>query len=230
MPNALVGAQEQPGAGDACDVAWVAALSPAVGGEVRAALAAYGGRLVRWPLDRATPIRVWVQPVPQGAGSGPPPASSPGASPESFAVLPAAWAWAAGAGARDWDGVVRGLRVAPARDSAVAEVHVTWERVGGDHPGRAAEATHGHTAVLASRAGVIEGADVVLGVPRATARATSADVRAVAAHEFGHVLGLVHQTGARSAMMAGVRADGPSARDRAVLRAWYALPDAAACR
>lgn len=192
---------------------------------MRDALAVYGGRLVRWPPDRGMPIRVWVQPVPAGARRG----ASRGLPPGPSA---ADWTWAAVTGARDWDGVVPGLRFARAGDSAGAEVRVLWEPPGGAHPGRHPDGPHGHTAVVATSAGVIEGADVTLGVRGGGARASPADVQAVAAHVLGLVLVLglglvlVHRAESRSAMAPELRADHVSPRDRAVLRAWYALPPA----
>lgn len=135
--------------------------------------------------------------------------------------------WAVVTGARAWDGAVPGLAFAATRDSAAADVRVVWER--GAHDARG---PHGHTAVVADRAGAIGGAEVTLGARRGGpgAPATSSDVRAVAAHEFGHVLGLTHRTASSSVMAPDVRTDGVSAADRAVLRAWYALPAGAACR
>lgn len=192
-------------------------LPPAVAADLRHTLAAYGGIVLRWPDTRRAPIRIWVQP--------PRPALAHGASLEALAAVD--WAALVLSGARAWDGAAPGVAFAAARDSVAADVRVVWDRAAtaAVHPVR------GRTAVVASRAGVIAGASVTLiGAGPGAARARPADVRAVAAHEFGHVLGLAHRSDPHSVLTPRVRADGVSAGDRAVLRAWYALPPGALCR
>ena len=149
-----------------------------------------------WDVD-AGPLALWVQPR---AG-------------HVRAVLAAADAW---------DGVVRGLRFAPARDSASAAVVVVWRCTLG---GTATRPTAGRTTLRFTRDGRAVDAVVELalravpGVPY-----TPADVRVFAQHELGHVLGLAHHRAASSVMApspaAGVR---PSALDRRTLRLLYAM-------
>ena len=55
------------------------------------------------------------------------------------------------------------------------------------------------------------------------------DVRVVARHEMGHVLGLAHHAAPTSVMAALVSAERIGEGDRAVLRALYALPAGAPC-
>ena len=60
-------------------------------------------------------------------------------------------------------------------------------------------------------------------------RYSVADVRAVARHELGHVLGLGHHGSARSVMAPLVVAERLDDGDRTALRALYALPVGARC-
>lgn len=192
-------------------------LPPAVAADVRHTLAAYGGVVLRWPPTRRAPIRVWVQP-PRFAISH-----------EATLEASAAEDWVALVlgGARAWDGAARGVAFEATRDSAAADVRVLWDRAATT----AARPVRGHTAVVASRSGVIAEASVTLvGAGSGAARTRPADVRAMAAHEFGHVLGLAHRSDPGSVLTPRVRADGVSAGDRAVLRAWYALPPGPLCR
>ncbi|HEU4720410.1 MAG TPA: matrixin family metalloprotease [Gemmatimonadaceae bacterium] len=189
---------------------------PRVAEDVHAALAAHGV-VVRWdPTDG--PIRVWVQPKPSPTMDW----NSP----------PTAWREAVLDAARSWRGIVPGLELAAASDSASADVTVTWvdahSLAGNPSPGFAS-GTAGRTE-LTDLGGRATTARVRLAVTSGDGIPLQVvDVRAVARHEFGHVLGLAHHAAARSVMAARVQTERLHAGDAAALRLLYALPIGARC-
>ena len=189
---------------------------PAVAEDVRAAVSAHG-MVVRWDL-RAGPIRVWVQPK---------------RSPEvDWDSSPSAWRDAVLDAARSWRGIVPGLELQPARDSATADVVVTWvdaHSLAGDPSLGLASGTAGRTA-LSDLAGRATAAHVRLAVTSSDGVPLEViDVRAVARHEFGHVLGLAHHAAVKSVMAARVQTERLHPGDLAALRLLYALPIGARC-
>ena len=203
------------GAGCAA-LARATAEAPSVAADVRATLALHGA-VVRWsPADG--PVRVWVQPRPVSSVNWEHP------DPE--------WRDAVLGAAGSWRGVVPGLAYAPAADSATAHVVVTWDGglglAGDDAPGMSWR-TAGRT-LLASDGGRARRAHVRLALVAPTGEPYGVgDVRAVARHEFGHVLGLAHHAARRSVMAPLVRVERLADSDRAALRLLYALPTGARC-
>ena len=129
------------------------------------------------------------------------------------------------AAAHAWTGIVRGLRFAPTDDSASAAVRVVWRhtlpRPTGD--ATSAQPTAGRTTLSFTSGGRTVAALVELAL-HATPSSPYApiDVRAVAQHELGHVLGLAHHAPPTSIMAAEPRvASGPSRLDREALRRLY---------
>ena len=175
-------------------LARVAQDQPAVAGDVRAALAVHGA-VVRWDPS-AGPIRLWVQPR--------------AASISDWDRSPAAWTDAVLSAARSWRGIVPGLEFRAERDSASADVVVTWvdERSlsSGASPGLSS-GTAGRTE-LSDIGGRAATARVRLALTSADGASYDvADIRAVARHELGHVLGLAHHAAPKSVMAARVKAD-----------------------
>jgi hypothetical protein len=210
-------AREDSLAAGACPaLAQVALEQPAVAGDVRAALAVHGA-VVRWDLA-AGPIRLWVQPR-----VGPI---------VDWNRSPAAWTDAVLSAARSWRGIVPGLEFRAERDSAAADVIVTWvdERSlsGSASPGLSS-GTAGRTE-LTDTNGRATTARVRLALGSADgATYDVADIRAVARHELGHVMGLAHHAASKSVMAARVQADRLHPGDAAALRVLYALPMGARC-
>jgi predicted Zn-dependent protease len=190
---------------------------PLAAGDVRAALAAHGGVVVRWEATTG-PIRVWVQPRT--------------ASTVDWDRPPAAWRDAVLGAARAWRGIVPGLEFRDVADSTGADVIVTWAD---EHslsmstsPGLAT-GTAGRTELF-DTGGRATTAHVRLALTSADGASFGiADVRTVARHEFGHVLGLAHHVTARSVMAARVRSDRLQPGDEAALRLLYSLPAGARC-
>jgi hypothetical protein len=201
----------------ACDaLARAAHEQPAVAGDVRAALEAHGA-VVRWD-PAAGPVRVWVQPR-----RGPT---------VDWDNPPASWRDAVLDAALAWRGIVPGLELRVARDSAGADVVVTWvdahQLASGVSKGLRS-GTAGRTE-LRDSAGRATAAHVSLAVTSAEGIPLEAvDVRAVARHEFGHVLGLAHHAAAKSVMASRVQTERLTAGDEAALRLLYALPMGARC-
>ena len=188
---------------------------PAVAEDVHAAVSAHG-MVVRWD-PAAGPIRVWVQPKRSQA---------------DWDSSPSAWRDAVLDAARSWRGIVPGLELQPARDSAAADVVVTWvdaHSLAGDPSLGLASGTAGRTA-LSDLGGRATAAHVRLAVTSSDGVPLEViDVRAVARHEFGHVLGLAHHAAVKSVMAARVLTERLHAGDLAALRLLYALPIGARC-
>lgn len=137
--------------------------------------------------------------------------------------------------ASGWNGIVPGLRLTPTVDSAGADVHVIWRpvlrgrtahnersaRALGDS-GVAARQLAGLTTLVFSPDGRAVSAVVELGARTSAGRPYSPkDVRVVAQHEVGHVLGLPHHTDNASIMAARPTARWVSRADRVALRRLY---------
>lgn len=104
------------------------------------------------------------------------------------------------------------------RDSARAEVHVTWvDRFEGRMTGRTRWRHDEH--------GWITGGDLQLALHLPDGRPVVADgVRAIALHEVGHLIGLDHPDDATSVMAAQVFVTEMSEADRRTARLVYDLP------
>ena len=188
---------------------------------VRQSLERHGGTVVRWPADRM-PIKVWIQS---------PPALMRAETRQSQHQS-GDWTWAITSALDHWSGNVSGVEFALTRDSAAADIHVTWvlslppipEAQLGRSAGRSAVVREGAT-------GAIVAAQLMLAeLDREGRRVSTDDVHVVVGHEIGHVLGLGHQQGALSVMEAAIRIDGTTSSDRAAVLAWYSLPLGRACR
>ena len=191
-------------------------VAPSVGAHLRAALEAHGG-VVRWDLARG-PVRVWVQRRPDFAAD--------------VSISAAQWRLAISAAMDTWGEVVPGLSFALEKDSGRADVVVTWMHELSDTltSGELAFHTAGRTTLVPAEDGRARLGHVRLAVfAPGAARYSVEDVRAVARHEFGHVLGLAHHTAPSSVMASLVRAESLSGEDRATLRALYRLPIGARC-
>jgi hypothetical protein len=159
-----------------------------------------------WDAD-ADPPFLWVQPWPR--------------TPTDAAQANAEYRRAVADAAHAWRDVAPGLRFAWAADSARASVRVVWRAT---LPSDAALPTAGRTTLAFTHDGRSVAALVELAVgPSPSARWTPSDVRVVAQHELGHVLGLAHHARASSIMAGAPVAGRPSALDRAALRALYAV-------
>jgi len=163
-------------------------------------LAERDSALARWPDRRGKPLRIWIQP--------------------SSTV--ADWHDAYAEGVRDavhsWDSLDLPVRFAFSSDSAQADVHVTFI----DH---FEEPISGRTRWARDDDWWITDADIVLAVHHHNGGSLDDDaMRAMALHEFGHLLGLDHTEDPTSIMAPRVRVRDLSSADRATVRLLYTLP------
>jgi hypothetical protein len=189
---------------------------PAAAAALHAAIRLHRGA-ARWEPRRG-PVRLWVQPRAAELGG-----ARRGAAEFDRAIDEARTAWR---------GLVPGLRLEPATDSVAAAVRVVWRRTlppdaAPDTPpdARPSEPVAGRTSVWLDARGRPVAALVELAATAGADRPYAPeDVRVVAAHELGHVLGLAHHADMGSLMAPVPLAAAPTRRDRAVLRRLYALP------
>jgi hypothetical protein len=117
-----------------------------------------------------------------------------------------------------WEGVGIPVRFALAPDSASADVHVVWTD-------RFREPISGKTIWSRDDRWWIVDADITLALHHKDGEALdAAQVRAIALHEIGHLLGLDHTGDQTNVMAARVRVRDLSAADRATVRLLYSVP------
>lgn len=153
----------------------------------------------RWPDRRLEPMRVWIEP-------------------STHPAYRAEYALEVERAFRAWEDVGVPFVFTIIRDSARAEVHVTWVD-------RFEERMTGRTLWRHDRHGWILGGDIELALHLPDGRPVSVDgVRAVALHEVGHLLGLDHPSDTTSIMSAQVFVTEMNEADRRTARLVYALP------
>ncbi len=153
----------------------------------------------RWPDRRLEPMRVWIEPSP----------------------LPnyrSEFARAVEASFNDWANIGLPFLFTFVRDSARAEVHVTWvDRFEGRMTGRTLWRHDQH--------GWIVGGSIELALHLPDGRPVVLDgVRAIALHEVGHLVGLDHPSDETSVMAAQVFVTQMNEADRRTARLIYDLP------
>ena len=163
-------------------------------------LAERDSALSRWPDRTGKPVRVWVQSS----------ASLPGwrrQFPELVRVA-----------LDEWSAVGIPVRFVYVSDPSRAEVRVRWvERLGDE--------SCGETTWTADADGWMRRADITLAMRSSDGvLQDERDMRAMALHEAGHLLGLGHTSDTTAIMAPWVAADDLSDADRATVRALYALP------
>jgi hypothetical protein len=163
-------------------------------------IAAHDSALTRWPSRVGNPLRVWVQHAPNIDG------------------------WQSEFGAQvntafeSWMAVGLPVRFEFVRDSARADVHVTWVD-------RFKEPISGKTLWGRDDRFWIVNADIILAVRHQNGDPLDApQMRAIALHEVGHLLGLDHTADTGNIMAPRVRVRELSAADLATARLLYALP------
>lgn len=153
----------------------------------------------RWSDRRLEPMRVWIEP-------------------STLAGYESDFARAVEASFNDWALIGLPFLFTFVRDSARAEVHVTWvDRFEGRMTGRTLWRHDQH--------GWITGGAIELALKLPDGRPVVLDgVRAIALHEVGHLVGLDHTSDHTSVMAAQVFVTQMSEADRRTARLIYDLP------
>lgn len=163
-------------------------------------LAERDSALSRWPDRVQKPVRVWVQNAP----------TLPGwrrQFPELVRVA-----------LDEWSAVGIPVRFVYVSDPARAEVRVRWVE-------RLSDESCGETTWTADAEGWMRRADITLAMRSSDGvLQDERDMRAMALHEAGHLLGLGHTSDTTAIMAPWVAADNLTDLDRATVRALYALP------
>lgn len=153
----------------------------------------------RWPDRHLEPMRVWIEP-----------SALPGYRSEFARAVEASF--------NDWASIGLPFIFTFVRDSARAEVHVTWV-------GRFEERMTGRTLWRHDRHGWIVGGSIELALHLPDGRPVVLDgVRAIALHEVGHLVGLDHPSDETSVMASQVFVTQMNEADRRTARLIYDLP------
>jgi len=159
--------------------------------------------LARWPDRHGKPLRVWVQPT------------------SNITDFTEAYVEEVRSAFDDWDALELPVRFEFVRDSARADVHVTWL----DHFD---QPISGRTKWARDDDWWITDADIVLAVHHHQGEVLDLDaMKAMALHEIGHLLGLDHTKDSGCIMAPKVRVRGLSSADVATARLLYTLPPGA---
>ena len=130
------------------------------------------------------------------------------------------------AGFQAWTAASFGVTMVETSDSAGADIVVDWIPRFEAAPTEAGAPTRtGLSELRSDPAGAITFVRITLALQDGRGDALSeAALRSIAAHEFGHALGLPHSGRREDIMYPTVVAPEPSARDRATIALLYALP------
>jgi matrixin len=159
--------------------------------------------LARWPDRHGKPLRVWVEPT------------------SNIPDFTDAYVEEVRAAFEDWDALELPVRFEFVRDSAKADVHVSWL----DH---FEQPISGRTKWARDDDWWITDADIVLAVHHHQGEVLDLDaMKAMALHEIGHLLGLDHTKDSGCIMAPKVRVRGLSPADIATARLLYTLPPGA---
>ncbi len=153
----------------------------------------------RWPDRRLEPMRVWIQP-----------SQLEGYQPDFARAVESSF--------NDWALIGLPFLFTFVRDSARAEVHVTWVS-------RFEARMTGRTLWRHDQHGWITGGSLELALKLPDGRPVVMDgVRAIALHEVGHLVGLDHPSDQTSVMAAQVFVTQMNEADRRTARLIYDLP------
>ena len=162
-------------------------------------LAERDSALSRWPDRTDRPVRVWVQNAP----------TLPGWRRQFPDLVKVAL--------DEWSAVGIPVRFVYVTDPAHAEVRVRWVE-------RLNDESCGETTWTADAEGWMQRADITLAMRSSDGvLQDERDMRAMALHEAGHLLGLGHTSDTTAIMAPWVAADDLTEADRATVRALYAL-------
>lgn len=190
---------DHPMALDPAD-AWARLVRQAEGTYITDVLRERRAAVARWGDRRAEPIRLWI-----ADGS-----ALDGWQPSDTELVRDAF--------DEWSAAGLPVRFVVVRDSASADVRVRWVR-------RFEEPINGRTVWTRDEQYWIHAADVELALEhRDGTRVDSAQLRAIALHEAGHVLGLDHTAQTEQIMAPQVRARALTDADRATARLLYSVP------
>ena len=163
-------------------------------------LVARDSALARWPSRITNPLRVWVD---EPASSADWHADFPNSVRDAFDT---------------WSATGVPVRFTFVRDSATADVHVRFTR-------QLADAVSGRTVWTRDSHWWLVSGNIELALTHPEgARVTPAQMRAIALHEVGHLLGLDHSSAANNIMSARVRVRDITEADGATVRLLYGLP------